>query len=50
MAVEEGWWLLTSIIDCPPDALAEGLALEVVFHPAGSDVWLPYARPAASGP
>jgi hypothetical protein len=50
MAVEEGWWLLTSIVDCPLDALADGLPLEVVFHPAGADVWLPYARPTESSP
>jgi hypothetical protein len=50
MRVEEGWWLLTSIIDCPLERLAEGLPLEVVFHPAGPDVWLPYARPAGPGP
>jgi uncharacterized OB-fold protein len=50
MAVEEGWWLLTSIVDSTPEALTEGLPLEVVFHPIGSDVWLPYARPAGLAP
>lgn len=45
MAVEEGWWLMTSVIGCAPEELAEGLALEVVFHHAGGEIWLPYARP-----
>lgn len=45
MAVEEGWWLMTSIIGCRPEELAEGMALEVEFHHAGGDIWLPYARP-----
>jgi uncharacterized OB-fold protein len=49
MAVEEGWWLLTSVVDCPPDGLTDGMALEVEFHHAGSDIWLPYARPATTG-
>lgn len=45
MAVEEGWWLLTSMIGCVPGDLREGMDLEVVFHPAGGDIWLPYAQP-----
>jgi hypothetical protein len=49
MAVEEGWWLVTAVVGCPPDALRSGMALEVEFHPAGSDIWLPYARPRPEG-
>jgi uncharacterized OB-fold protein len=45
MAVEEGWWLMTSVIGCAPGALRDGLPLQVEFHPAGGDIWLPYARP-----
>jgi hypothetical protein len=45
MAVEEGWWLMTSVIGCRPEELTDGLPLEVEFHPAGGDIWLPYARP-----
>jgi uncharacterized OB-fold protein len=43
--VEEGWHLLSSVIGCAPEDLAEGLALQVEFHPAGGDIWLPYVRP-----
>jgi len=46
MAMEEGWWLMTSIIGCAPEDLTSGLPLQVVFHPVGGDVWLPYAEPA----
>ena len=49
MAVEEGWWLMTAVIGCPLDALSDGLPLEVEFHPAGEDIWLPYARPLDGG-
>lgn len=46
MAVEEGWWLMTSVVGCRPADLVDGLALEVEFHPAGGGMSLPYARPA----
>jgi uncharacterized protein len=45
MAVDEGWWLMTSVIGCAPGDLRDGLPLQVEFHPAGGDIWLPYARP-----
>ncbi len=48
MAVEEGWWLMTSIIGCTPEDLVEGMPLAVEFHPAGGQIWLPYARPASA--
>jgi len=48
MAVEEGWWLMTSAIGCRPSDLEDGMELQVEFHPAGGDIWLPYARPAGS--
>lgn len=47
MAVEEGWWLMTAIIGCEVEDLREGLPLEVQFHEAAVDIWLPYARPRA---
>ena len=50
MAVQEGWWLLTSVVGCTAESLKEGMGLEVVFHPAGADIWLPYAQPAATNP
>jgi uncharacterized OB-fold protein len=47
MAVDEGWWLMTSVVDCAPEDLTDGIELEVVFHPAGGGVQLPYARPVS---
>lgn len=47
MAVDEGWWLVTALIGCEVEDIAEGMPLEVEFHPAGGDIWLPYASPRA---
>jgi uncharacterized OB-fold protein len=44
VAMEEGWWLMTAVIGCRPEDLAEGLPVEIVFHPAGGGILLPYAR------
>jgi hypothetical protein len=43
--MEEGWWLMTSIIGCRPEELGDGLPLTIEFHAAGGGVMLPYARP-----
>ncbi|MBO0731773.1 MAG: OB-fold domain-containing protein, partial [Acidimicrobiaceae bacterium] len=48
MAVEEGWWLLTSVVGCAPEDLEAGMPLEAVFHPAGPGLWLPYAEPGTT--
>ena len=45
VAMDEGWWLLTSVVGCPPGDLSDGMPLDVEFHPAGGDIWLPYAAP-----
>ena len=47
MAVAEGWWLVTALVGCQVEDIVEGMALEVQFHPAGGDIWLPYAAPRA---
>ena len=43
--MEEGWWLMTSVIGCHPEDLQADMLLRIVFHPAGGEVWLPYAEP-----
>ena len=47
MAVEEGWWLVTALVGCTVEDIREDMPLEVTFHPAGGDIWLPYASPRA---
>ena len=44
--LDEGFWLVSSIIGCPADALTAGLRLRVEFHPASDEITLPYFRPA----
>jgi hypothetical protein len=47
VALDEGWWFLSAVVGCTPDALREGLAVGVEFHPASDDLALPYFRPIA---
>jgi uncharacterized OB-fold protein len=47
MAMDEGWWLVTAVIGCPPESLEADMPLEVEFHPAGGGIWLPYAQSSA---
>ena len=44
--LDEGFWLVSSIIGCPADALTAGLRLRVEFHAASDEITLPYFRPA----
>ena len=47
VALDEGWWFLSAVVGCTPEALHEGLALQVEFHPASDELMLPYFRPVA---
>jgi len=44
--LDEGPRMMTNIVDCDFGALEIGLAVEVVFHPAGEGAALPRFRPA----
>ena len=44
--LDEGFWMLSAVIGCEPEALHENLRLTVEFHPASDDITLPYFRPA----
>ena len=46
VSMDEGWWLMSSMIGCRPDQIEAGMPVRVEFHLAGGDVWLPYVRPA----
>jgi uncharacterized protein len=43
--LDEGWWILSAVVGCTPDALRDGLPLQVEFHSASDKVSLPYFRP-----
>jgi uncharacterized OB-fold protein len=43
--LEEGWKMLTNIIECEVEDLRIGMAVEVVFRPVSADITLPYFRP-----
>jgi len=42
--MEEGVRLLSTVVDCTPDALQIGMAVEVVFEPVTPEITLPKFR------
>jgi uncharacterized protein len=44
--LDEGFWLMSAVIDCEPEALQQDLRLAVVFHPISDEITLPYFHPA----
>ncbi len=44
--LDEGFWMLSAVIGCEPEALHEDLRLTVEFHPVSDQISLPYFRPA----
>jgi uncharacterized OB-fold protein len=46
--LDEGFWMLSAVIGCEPEALQEGMRLAVEFHPANDEITLPYFAPAAT--
>ncbi|MBV9545045.1 MAG: Zn-ribbon domain-containing OB-fold protein [Chloroflexi bacterium] len=46
--LEEGPRVMTNIVDCDPDSVRIGQAVELVFHDTGQGTALPRFRPAAA--
>ncbi len=44
--LEEGWHMLSNLIDVEPDAVEIGMPLEVSFREMSPDITLPFFRPA----
>lgn len=44
--LEEGPRVITAVVGCEPEDLAEGMALEVAFHRVDDEITLPFFRPA----
>lgn len=44
--LEEGFEIVSSVVGCEPEELTGGMELAVEFHPASSEIVLPYFRPA----
>ena len=47
VAMDEGWVLLSALIDCDHTEAAIGLHVETVFHVGADGFSLPYVRPVA---
>ena len=43
--LDEGFWMMSAVIGCEPEALHDGLRVQVEFHPASAEITLPYFRP-----
>jgi uncharacterized OB-fold protein len=43
--LDEGWHMLSNLIDCEHDEAEIGMRVEVVFHPLDDKITLPYFRP-----
>ncbi len=48
IALDEGWHMLTNLVDIAPDDVSIGLAVEVAFRVMSDEITLPYFRPRAS--
>jgi uncharacterized OB-fold protein len=46
VTLDEGYHMLSSIIECDTRDLKIGLRVEVDFNEVGEGIWLPYFRPA----
>lgn len=43
--LDEGFFMLSAVVGCRPEDLADGLALEVEFHPVDEEITLPFFHP-----
>jgi uncharacterized OB-fold protein len=43
--LEEGWHMLSNLVDCDPDDVAVGMPIEVTFRKMSDEITLPYFRP-----
>ena len=45
--MEEGWHMLTNLVEVPPEAVRIGMKVEATFEKMSDQITLPYFRPAA---
>ena len=44
--LEEGWYMLSKLVDCEPEEVEIGMPLEVSFRPMSEEITLPFFRPS----
>jgi uncharacterized OB-fold protein len=47
VALDEGWHMLTNLVDVAPEDVEVGMAVEVSFRPVSDEITLPYFAPRA---
>jgi uncharacterized OB-fold protein len=45
--MEEGWHMLTNVVDCAPEEVSVGMPVEVAFRAVTDEITLPFFRPRA---
>jgi uncharacterized OB-fold protein len=48
IALEEGWYMLSNLVDCALEHIEVGMAVEVTFKAMSDEITLPMFRPASS--
>ena len=48
--LEEGWHMLSHLVECEPENIAVGMPLDVTFRPMSGEITLPLFRPRPVGP
>jgi uncharacterized OB-fold protein len=43
--MDEGWHMLTNLVDCDPESVAVGMPVEVAFRRMSDEITLPFFRP-----
>jgi uncharacterized OB-fold protein len=46
--LEEGWHMLSNLVDCDPDEIEIGMPLEILFREMSDEITLPLFRPRRS--
>jgi len=46
VAMQEGWFMTSNLVDCPVEEVTVGLPVEVSFRPMSEEITLPLFRPA----
>jgi len=50
VALEEGWTMLTNLVECAPEDAVIDLPVEVAFRRMSDEITMPCFRPAGTGP
>ena len=47
--LDEGWHMLTNLVECEPADVAIGMPVDVTFQKMSDEITLPYFKPRRAG-